>query len=149
MSFDLLLIACHTLFKLGIEIKIIIVIIKMSDTYRNEKLYAQFFAAFVTVFVVLTKLLHCLEIKLFINEGRYITFKFPAVQKHSFRIIAYINYFTSKRGKNTENKGCYLLDSGWCRQAPKNRSGHLCPLLFFDTCRQWDSNPHTVARGRF
>ena len=101
MPFDLLFIACHTLFKLGIEIKIIIVIIQMSDTYRNQKLYAEFFAAFVTVFVVLTKLLHCLEIKLFINEGGYITFKFPAVQKHSFRIIAYTKYFTSKQPKNT------------------------------------------------
>ncbi len=116
MPFDLLLIACHTLFKLGIEIKIIIVIIKMSDTYRNEKLYAQFFTAFVTVFVVLTKLLHCLEIKLFINEGRYITFKFPAVQKHSFRIFAYIKYFTSKRGKNTENTTVIKSGKVSCRQ---------------------------------
>ena len=114
MSFDLLFIACHTLLQLGVKVKVIIVIIKMSDTYRNKKLYAEFFAAFVTVFVVLTKLLHCLEIKLFINEGGYITFKFPAVQKHSFRIIAYTTYFTSKRPKNIlknkpkTSKNCFI-----------------------------------------
>ncbi len=100
MSFDLLFVACHTLLQLGIKIKVIIVVIEMSDTYRNKKLDAQFLAAFVTAFVVLTKLLHRLEIELFINEGGYITFKFPAVQKRSFRIFAYTKYFTSKQAKN-------------------------------------------------
>ncbi len=100
MPFDLLFIAGHTLLELGIEIKVIVIIIKMSYSYGNKELYAKLFAAFTACFVMLTELLHRLEIELFINEGGYVTFKFPAVQKRSFRIFAYIIYFTSKRPKN-------------------------------------------------
>ena len=83
VPFKLLFIAGKTLLKLGTQVEIIIIVVEMLNSDRNQKLNTKFLAAFTAGFIMLTELLHSLIIKLFIYEGRYIAFKFLAVQRHS------------------------------------------------------------------
>lgn len=102
MPDDLLLIANKSFLQFGIQVKIVIIIIKMLYSNGNKKLYAQFLAAVLTGFIVFPEVLHSLVIKLFIYEGRYVAFKFFTVQKHVLRAFAYTINFTTKHAKNTD-----------------------------------------------
>jgi len=99
VPFKLLFIAGKTLLKLGTQVEIIIIVVEMLNSDRNQKLNTKFLAAFTAGFIMLTELLHSLIIKLFIYEGRYIAFKFLAVQRHSFYILAYKDIILQKSRK--------------------------------------------------
>lgn len=73
-------------FKFILEIKsTVIVIIQMPDTDGNKKLNGQFLPAFTAGFIMGPELFHGLKIQFFIDECRYVTFKFLTVQRTSKR----------------------------------------------------------------
>ena len=161
VPYQLFFITYKSLLKFGIKVKIVIIIIKMLYSDRNKKLYAQFLTAFITGFVMFSEVLHSLVIKLFIYEGRYVAFKFFTVQKPVLRTLAYTVDFTTKQAKNTdvneyitinmlypEIRTLGIRDSA-DRQNKKWTAALSAAAHFLFLCRQWDLNPHTVARGRF